>query len=163
MGQQFGANDLSPITYLILLLVILLGAVSADAVIRFHRQRKLRAAARKWKMHYAPGDRLRLARRIVGRFPVPGAANISVRDLLFRTEDSRHQYLFTVDYTVGVIRGKVGRSRVAGFVEPVSRGSRTIPAQPSLTVAPPNLTGPVAYEHVLKEVEARQRIEMKFE
>jgi hypothetical protein len=146
---------LSPIIYLILLLVILFGAVTADAIVRFLRQKKLRAAARKWKMHYAPGDRLRLARRIVSQFPVPGAANISVRDLLFRTEDSRHQYLFTVDFTVGVIRGKVGRSRVAGFTEPVSRGNRSNPSTPSLTLAPPNLTGPAAYEHVLKEVEAR--------
>jgi hypothetical protein len=146
---------LSPIIYLILLLVILFGAVTTDAVVRFLRRKKLRAAARKWKMHYAPGDRLRLARRIVSQFPVPGAANISVRDLLFRTEDSRHQYLFTVDYTVGVIRGKVGRSRVAGFTEPVSRGNRTSPTTPSLTLAPPNLHGPEAYEHVLKEVEAR--------
>jgi hypothetical protein len=144
---------LSPTVYLILLLVILFGAVSSDAVIRLIRRKRLRAAARRWKMHFAPGDRLRLAHRIVGIFPVPGAANISVRDLLFRTEESRHQYLFTVDYTVGVIRGKVGRSRVAGFTEPVSRGGRTDTAPSALALAPPNLCGPAAYEEVLKEME----------
>jgi hypothetical protein len=144
---------LSPIVYLILLLVILLAAVSIDAVFRLVRRKRLRAAARKWNMHFAPGDRLRLAKRIVGLFPVPGAANISVRDLLYRTEASKHHYLFTVDYTVGVIRGKVGRSRVAGFTEPVSRGGRTNLAPPSLTLAPSNLTGPAAYEQVLREVE----------
>jgi hypothetical protein len=146
---------LSPIIYLILLLVILFGAVTSDAIVRFARQRKLRAAARKWNMHFAPGDRLRLAKRIIGQFPVPGAANVSVRDLLFRTQDSRHQYLFTVDYTVGVIRGKVGRSRVAGFTEPVSRGGKTNSMPSSLTLAPPNLTGLHAYEHVLKEFERK--------
>jgi hypothetical protein len=139
--------------YLVFLLVILLSAVAVDAGVRVARRRRLRAAARKWNMHFAPGDRLRLAKRIVSLFPVPGAANISVRDLLFRTGDSKHHYLFTVDYTVGVIRGKIGRSRVAGFAEPVSRGGRTNLPPPSLTLAPADLTGLAAYEEVLKEVE----------
>jgi len=104
-------------------------------------------------MHFAPGDRLRLARRIVGRFPVPGAASISVRDLLYCTADSRHQYLFTVDYTMGVIRGKVGQSRVAGFSEPVSRGGRGETAAPELTLAPADLNGPAAYEHILQTLQ----------
>jgi hypothetical protein len=144
---------LSPIVYLTLLLVILFAAVSADAVVRIVRGRRLRAAARKWNMHFAPADRLRLANRIVRLFPIPGAANISVRDLLFRTQDSKHHYLFTVDYTVGVIRGKVGRSRVAGFTEPVSRGGRTNLPLPALTIASSNETGVAAYEEVLKAVE----------
>ena len=92
------------------------------------------------------------AHRIAAQFPVIGAANISVRDLLFRTEESRHQYLFTVDYTVGVIRGKVGRSTVAGFTEPVSRGGRIHSIPPALSLAPPNLTGPPAYEFVLQKL-----------
>ena len=103
-------------------------------------------------MHFAPGDRLRLAQRIVGRFPVPGAANLSVRHLLYRTGEGRHQYLFTVDYTVGVIRGKAGRSRVAGFSEPVSRGRRGEASPPVLTLAPADLTGPAAYEHILQNL-----------
>lgn len=117
---------------------------------QFQRRRKLRACARRWNMHFAAGDRLRLARRIVAQFPVPGAANISVRDLLFRTGDDRHHYIFTVDYTVGVIRGKVGKSRVAGFTEPVSRGRKTGGSPPMLLMAPPNLSGPAAYENILE-------------
>jgi hypothetical protein len=143
---------LSPVIYLLFLLAILFAAVVTGAMSRFRRRRKLRICARKWNMHFAPGDRLRLARRICEQFPVIGAANISVRDLLFRTEESRHQYLFTVDYTVGVIRGKVGRSTVAGFSEPVSRGSRFHSTPPMLSVAPPNLSGPAAYEYVLEKL-----------
>jgi hypothetical protein len=75
-----------------------------------------------------------------------------VRDLLFRTEAARHQYLFTVDYTIGVIRGKTGRSCVAGFSEPVSRGNRSNYLPPTLLIAPPNLTGSAAYEHVLQNL-----------
>jgi hypothetical protein len=126
----------SPAIYLLFLLAILFAAVVTGAMSRFRRRRKLRICARKWNMHFAPGDRLRLARRIAEQFPVIGAANISVRDLLFRTEESRHQYLFTVDYTVGIIRGKVGRSTVAGFSEPVSRGSRCFQWRRQTSLAP---------------------------
>jgi hypothetical protein len=136
--------------YLILLLAILLVVVLAGGGSEFRCRRRLRACAGRWNMHFAPGDRLRLARRIVGQFPVPGAASISVRDLLYRTADNRHQYLFTVDYTVGVIRGKVGLSRVAGFSEPVSRGGREEGGEPVLTLAPGDLSGPAAYEYILQ-------------
>ncbi|MGA2441636.1 MAG: hypothetical protein ABSH08_11800 [Tepidisphaeraceae bacterium] len=141
---------MTPQLYLILLLGILLVGVSAGGGSQFRCRRKLRACAGRWNMHFAPGDRLALARRIVGHFPVPGAASISVRDLLYRTAENRHQYLFTVDYTVGVIRGKVGQSRVAGFSEPVSRGGREEGAEPVLTLAPGELSGPAAYEHILQ-------------
>jgi len=142
----------SPVIYLLFLLAILFAAIIAGAASRFRRRRQLRICARRWNMHFAPGDRLRLAQRIAEQFPVVGAASISVRDLLFRTDDSRHQYLFTVDYTVGVIRGKVGRSTVAGFSEPVTRGSRAHSLPPALSLAPPNLTGPAAYEFVLHKL-----------
>jgi len=141
-----------PALYLLFLLAVLFAAILSGAWSRFRHRRKLRLCARKWNMHFAPGDRLRLARRIAGNFPIIGAANITVRDLIFRTEDSRHQYLFTVDYTVGVIRGKVGRSTVAGFTEPISRGTRLQPAPMVLSLAPPNLHGPAAYEFVLQRL-----------
>jgi hypothetical protein len=145
-------NRVSPQSYLALVLVILLVAVMAGGVSQFRCRRKLRKCAARWNMHFAPGDRLRLAQRIVGRFPVPGAANVSVRDLLYKTGDNRHQYLFTVDYTVGAIRGKAGRSRVAGFSEPVSRGAPGGSSPPVLTLAPAELKGPAAYEHILQNL-----------
>jgi hypothetical protein len=115
-------------------------------------RRRLSALAHQWNMHFASGDRLHLAERTAGNFPIPGAASIRVRDLFFRTEESRHQYLFTVDYTVGVIRGKVGRSCVAGFQEPISRGNRSNPSAPELIVAPRNLALYAAYQHVLEQL-----------
>ena len=141
---------MTPTLYLLLLLAILLMVVLAGETLQIRNRRRLRACAVRWNMHFAAGDRLRLARRIVGRFPVPGAASVSVRDLLYRTAGNRHEYIFTVDYTVGVIRGKVGRSCVAGFSEPVSRGGRGESAAPALTLAPEGLGGPAAYENVLQ-------------
>ena len=82
--RQRGVRDVAPVIYLLFLLAILFAAIVAGAMSRFRRRRKLRICARRWNMHFAPGDRLRLARRIAEQFPVIGAANISVRDLLFR-------------------------------------------------------------------------------
>ena len=141
---------MTPQLYLILLVGILLVGVMAGGGWQLRCRRKLRGCAGRWNMHFSGVDRLRLGRRIVEQFPVPGAANISVRDLLYRTAENRHQYLFTVDYTVGAMRGKVGRSRVAGFSEPVSRGGGGEPARPVLTLAPDHLSGPAAYEHILQ-------------
>jgi hypothetical protein len=148
----------SPEIYLILILTVL-ATVAGHSALRSYLQRKhLRNLARKWNMHFAPGDRLRLAQRTVRHFPVPGAASIRVRNLIFRTEESRHQYLFTIDYTVGIIRGKVGRSSVAGFEEPVTRGSRSNQAPPVLFLAPKNLSFPAAYQHVLEHLQQEIRI-----
>lgn len=148
---------MSPQLYLILILAVLAVIVGQGAVRGYLCRRRLRALAHQWNMHFAPVDRLRLAQRTVGSFPIPGAANIRVRDLFFRTEESRHQYLFTIDYTVGVIRGKVGRSCVAGFQEPVSRGNRSKSSTPDLIVAPRNLSLYAAYQHVLEQLDGKIR------
>jgi hypothetical protein len=148
----------SPELYLVLILTVLAAVVTHSALRSFLQRRQLRALARQWNMHFSPGDRLRLARRAARNFPIPGAASIRVRNLIFRTEESRHQYLFTVDYTVGIIRGKVGRSSVAGFEEPVTRGSRTSHATPVLFLAPRNLSFPAAYQHVLEHLAQEIRI-----
>ena len=122
--------------------------VAIEMVRSFRRQRVLRKLARQWDMHFAAGDRLRLASRVAPHLPIPGAANVRVRDLLFRTHGDLHHYLFSVDYTVGVIRGKIGRCRVAGFQEPVSRGVRLHRGSPVLALAPYGLSLTASYEYV---------------
>jgi hypothetical protein len=148
----------SPEIYLILILMVLATVVGHSALRSYLQRKHLRNLARKWNMHFAAGDRLRLAQRAARHFPVPGAASIRVRNLIFRTEESRHQYLFTIDYTVGIIRGKVGRSSVAGFEEPVTRGIRSNQAPPTLFLAPRNLSFPAAYQHVLEHLQQEIRI-----
>jgi hypothetical protein len=155
----------SPQLYLILVLAVFAGVIGHGAVRGYLCRGRLRALARQWNMHFAPGDRLRLSQRAAMNFPIPGAANIRVRDLFFRTEESRHQYLFTVDYTVGVIRGKVGRSCVAGFQEPVSRGSKTQAAvgPMELIVAPYDMPLVEAYQMVLGQLGGKQKSEIRNE
>jgi hypothetical protein len=106
------------------MIAITAAAALGQGLSLYYERVKLRSLAGQWQMHYAPGDRLRLAARVAERFAVPGACNVRVRDLMFRTTGNQHQYLFTVEYGVGVVRGKRRRRRVAGFSEPVTRGGR---------------------------------------
>ncbi len=86
-------------------------------------------------MTYSPSDRLRLLARIAERFPVAGAADMEVSDVIYGSDGDRYRYVFTVRYTVGVIRGKRSLQRVAAFSE--ARGKRAVvPEQPgSITMA----------------------------
>jgi hypothetical protein len=143
----------TPAIYFYSVLAILLLAILIEAFRVRIRGRALRRLARQWNMHFSKSDRLRLAHRICHLVPTPGAANLRVRDLIFRTERNRHQYLFTIEYTVGIIRGKVGRRRVAGFDEPISRGVLDRPSPPHLIFAPRHLSLAEAYNNVRESLD----------
>jgi hypothetical protein len=68
-------------------------------------------------MNYSPRDQLKLGSRIASQFPVPGAANLRVTDLIYGTERARHRYVFTAEFTVGVVHRKRRIVRAAAFVE----------------------------------------------
>jgi hypothetical protein len=134
--------------YLILVLCVTAIAAGAEAVLMRRRRTELRALARQWGMHFAMGDRLRLADRIAHTLPIPGSANVRVRDLLFCTDGASHQYVFTVEYGLGVVRGKRRRCRVGGFAEPVARGDCAQSCEIKLELAPEKLELAAAYAHV---------------
>ena len=108
---------------------VVLGALSAltglavllDALARRRRTRELRALAAELRMNYSPRDVLRLAPRVAGRLPLPGAADVLVRDVIYRTEGDRYRYIFTAEYTFGAVRRKSRVLRVATFTEPRDR------------------------------------------
>ncbi|HEX4123811.1 MAG TPA: hypothetical protein VHY37_03730 [Tepidisphaeraceae bacterium] len=116
-------------------LFCLIGASAAAAAIdsasQLRRRAGLRALARKWQMHYSERDQLRLAPRVAEQFPIPGIANLQISDIIYARNDDVYRYVFTAQYTTGVIRTKHRPIRVASFVEP--RDSRqprcTIPIQ----------------------------------
>ena len=109
-------------------------AVVIESTSARRRRRSLRQLASAWGMTYSPTDRLRLLTRIAERFPVAGAADLEVGDVIYGSEGDRYRYVFTVRYTVGVIRGKRSLRRVAAFSE--ARGKHTIlPPDPAITMA----------------------------
>jgi hypothetical protein len=105
---------------LVLLGILILLTVVAAVVNRWFRRRDqavYRQLAVDHKMHYSPGDPLRLTARVAARLPLPGAAAVRVIDLLYRTDEQTHYYVFTAEYTVGVLSPKHRIRRAAAFTE----------------------------------------------
>src|SRR5688500_11160818 len=72
-------------------------------------------------MNYSPADQLRVAARVARYFPVPGAADLHVSDVIYGTEKDRHRYVFTAEFTTGLVRARRRLARVAAFSEPRDR------------------------------------------
>jgi hypothetical protein len=50
-------------------------------------------------MRYLPEDRFDLTRRLATNFPVNGATDLRVIDLIYATDGEVHRYVFTAEYT----------------------------------------------------------------
>lgn len=118
------------------LLLIAAAAFSERVLARMHRAR-LQRMALEWHMRYSPNDRFRLTPRITRNFPVPGAAKIKVVDLIYGIESDLYRYVFTVEYTAGVVRGKRRVQRACSFSEPRERSGSA--GEPQITLAPAGL------------------------
>lgn len=86
-------------------------------------------------MRFTAEDRFQLAPRVASGFPIPGAADVLVCDLIYRQEDAGFRYLFTVEYTLGVLRTKRRRTG-AGMVVETGVGGEAFSA---VTLAPADL------------------------
>ena len=118
---------MTPLEFLWMSIAVTLIALAADRLIRRRRRRALAELARHWRMHYSPRDVFHLADRVAQGFPVPGAAAMRVTDLIYGIEGEFHRYIFSTEFTLGVVRSKKRIRRVASFRE--SR-ARTDPTQP---------------------------------
>lgn len=90
------------------------------------RSNRLRKLAHAQRARYSATDRFNLAPRIADSLPEPGAADVLVRDLMYRGGESGHDYVFTVVYTVGTITGAKRRRRVALAHEPEGRSRHRV-------------------------------------
>jgi len=110
---------LPPILVLLLLLAITAAAFLADACLRKRRAARLAAMAAQWQMRFTAEDPFQLTPRIAAHFPIPGAPDVVVRDLVYGQEDAagRFRYFFTIEYTLGVLRTKRRKIAVGMLVE----------------------------------------------
>jgi hypothetical protein len=136
---------ISPSLLLIVVVAITAGAVIASTMTRNARSARIKALAAAWGMAYTADDRFQLTPRIAALFPTPGVADVVIRDLVFARDKAGRtfRYLFTVEYTTGVLRGKHRRIGVALLVE-----SPTQPAAP-IVLAPAGLLLGDQYAHLL--------------
>lgn len=116
-------DPMSPGLLLILCLAATAAAAILDAVSHRRRGTALRALAAQWGMNYHPGDQLRLTPKVLPHLPIPGAANVHVLDLLYGSDRDRRRYIFSLEYTVGLVGPKRRVVRVASLSEPRERGA----------------------------------------
>jgi hypothetical protein len=137
-------SPISPGIALSVLVALSCLAALIEALSRSHRRKCLRQLAAKWHMTYSARDRLRVLAKITRHFPVPGAADMFVRDVIYGGQGGQYRYVFTVEFTTGVIRGKRRQFRVATFSESRDRGSGNAPSP--VTFATEHLSVPQQYE-----------------
>ena len=137
-----------PLSFLAGMLTLTLVALVAHLVVRRRAGAHLRRLAARWKMQYAQTDRFQLTARVAERFPVPGASDLALIDLIYTQEADRYRYLFTVQYTEGVVRTKNRVARVGTLCEPRDRSisQRHYP----LLLAPADLPWLLQYAHLLE-------------
>src|SRR4051812_290518 len=114
---------MDPQVFLVTMVAVTALAVGAHVLSKWLRARKLKQLAQQWGMHYAQHDRFHLADRVAPRIPCPGAADVRVTDLIYGLKGERFRYVFTAEYTRGVVRTKHRTRRVVAMTEPKDRSA----------------------------------------
>ena len=130
-------------------------ALLLEIASRSRVRRTLKRLAAEWRMTYSRGDSLRLTPKVAGRFPIPGAANVRVSDVIYGIEHDRYRYVFLAEFTTGTVSAKRRQTRVATFSEPRDRQQRTHLTAP-VTLAPPQGKLVDQYRHLAPVMVARR-------
>lgn len=146
---------ITPSEFFVAMLTITVFAAIAQWAVRRRQMSRLRRLAADSRMHFSAADRFRLAPRIASLLPVPGAAGVRVLDLIYGVEQDRCRYIFTTNYTIGVLRTKTSVQRVVSYSEPRTSdgGAATSP----LVMAPESLPIVEQYQHLLAACASRQK------
>ena len=127
---------MSPLGLLGLAVGLAVAAAIGQRVSHRRRRKAMRALAATWNMNYAQTDSLGLTARIASSFPIPGAADLVIKDLIYSADRSSYRYIFTAHFTVGVVHRKRRLARVASFTEPREGKESEV----DLALAPEELT-----------------------
>jgi hypothetical protein len=125
---------MTPLAFLAATLGITIGAWVTHGFLRRRSTTELRDLAHRYQAHYAATDRFGILPHVLERFPIPGAANLAVFDVLYGQDHDRYRYIFTIEFTLGVILQK-RRLRRAGLLSE-TRESRGGEGWSNLTLAP---------------------------
>lgn len=128
-------------------------AVAAESIAARRRREALRRLAAEWRMTYSRVDSLRLTPKIAASFPIPGAANLRVTDVIYGIDHERYRYVFRAEFTTGTVRTKKRLARVATFSEP--RDRQRIQGAASVALAPDTGKLVEQYRHLAPAMTAR--------
>ena len=112
---------MSPHEMLVLVAGLTAAAYAVELIGRRRWRRALRRLAAEWKMNFGRTDTLRLTDKVARHFPVPGAARLRVTNVIYgadKADADRYRYVFTAEFTAGVVRTKRRFVRVGTFAEP---------------------------------------------
>jgi hypothetical protein len=137
---------MTPLYFLALALLLTATALTVDYLLRRRVRRQLQQLAAELKMAYSHSDRFGLADRVAEHFPIPGAAALRVIDLLYSSDAQSYRYLFSAEYTSGVIRSKRRMLRAVMLREPKGRSDPTVWS--NMRLAPENLSLIEQYRHL---------------
>ena len=93
----------------------------ADRWIARRRGRRLARFAADRHVRYSGVDRFNLGLRIQPCLPHPGAAEVVVSDVMYRTDQDNHAYVFTATYVTGTTSGHARHRIIAAVSEPRGR------------------------------------------
>jgi hypothetical protein len=142
-----------PLTFLASVLAVTFIAYIGHRLLRRAVSEKYRRLAANHHMHYAERDLFQIARRVVERFPIPGASDLRVMDVIYQREGDRYRYLFTIEYTMGVVRTKRRMRRAATLCEPRDQACPT--GWSKLELAPLELCLSDQYAHLCRGCEVK--------
>jgi hypothetical protein len=138
-----------PTQLLVAMLLLTAGALAMQVRARARRRAALRDLAARTGTHYSPHDRFGLAPRVARHFPLPGVADVRVSDLLYRSDDRGHRYVFTADHTRGVLGIKRRARTIVLLTEPRHTPGR--PAEPVIRAAEQDGPTVAQYESFLRD------------
>ncbi|HEV8378754.1 MAG TPA: hypothetical protein VGP99_07880 [Tepidisphaeraceae bacterium] len=114
----------SPFVFFISLLCVMAIVWTLHRVMRHAHKKQLRSLASQWGMQYAQRDLFNLAARVAAEFPIVGVADLVIRDMIYATQGDRHRYVFTAEYTLGVIDRHRREARAVTFCDPRDSGGQ---------------------------------------
>ena len=114
-------SNFSPAWFLIALLGLTMTGLLIESIRRRRRTEAIRALAARWRMNFGRRDTLQLAARVASQLPVPGAAALRILHVIYGIRGESYRYIFTVEYTLGVVGPKARFARVATLTEPRDR------------------------------------------
>lgn len=113
---------MAPLVFLAAMTGLTAVAWMIHAAVRSGQRRALRRLAGQWQMRYSERDLFHIGQRIAEIFPVAGAADVRVMDLIYGTQGQRHRYLFTAQYTAGEVHDQRREERAMTFCESMEGG-----------------------------------------
>src|SRR3954471_9811864 len=116
--------NFSPSVFFLSLLGVTAFVWTLHRITRHAHKKQLRSLASQWGMQYAQADLFNLAARVAAEFPIVGVADLVVRDLIYATQGDRHRYIFTTEYTIGVIPSQRREARAVTFCDPRDSGGQ---------------------------------------